>query len=79
MATTKIKNAYNATEADIQPGAKFGYVIVAEVGHDNDWAAYRGPADWSPERVALHGQRISKEAAEDLFPIMKWVGLHYRT
>lgn len=76
--TTEIKNAYHATEADIQPGARFGYMVVAEVGPDNNWAAYRGLVGWSPERVALHGDKISQEAAEGLFPVMKWAGLFYR-
>ena len=74
----EFKNAYQATEADIQPGAKFGYIVVAEIGYDNDWAAYRGPVDWTPERVAHEGQKINREAAENLFPVMKWAGLYYR-
>lgn len=72
------KNAYTATEADLQPGTQFGYIVTAEIGYDNDWTAYRGPVDWTPEQVAYQGQKLSKEAAEALFPVMKWAGLRYR-
>jgi hypothetical protein len=74
----KFKNARTALRADLQPGAQFGYVVTAEVGYENDWAAYRGPVDWTPEKVAYEGDKLNKAAAEALFPVMKAAGLRYR-
>lgn len=64
-------SAYHATEKDIVPGATFGYIVVAVVGEDKDWAAYRALTDQAPEEVAGNGDKITKEAAEALFPVMK--------
>ena len=42
--------------------------IVAVMGAVGDWAAYEGPASWPDARVAFEGDKISREAAEALFP-----------
>jgi len=44
-----------------------GFKIIAVIGYNNDWCAYRGLTDWSDERCAAQGDKISKDAAEALF------------
>lgn len=50
--------------------------IVAVAGYANDWAAYKAPADWTDDRVASDGDKISATMARDLFPCFK--SLKYR-
>lgn len=32
---------------------------VAITGHNNDWAVYAGPEDWSPHAVARSGDKVN--------------------
>lgn len=52
--------------------------IVAWAGGGGDWAAYLGPSDWSDQKVAEEGDKITRAAAESLFPAFKWSGRYYR-
>jgi hypothetical protein len=52
--------------------------VVAVIGHSGDWTAYRGPSDWTDEQVAQSGDKITKEAAEGLFPTIRNLGLRWR-
>lgn len=56
-----------------------GYKVIAVIGHNNDWAAYAGLADWSNEEVAENGDKVDKKAAEALFPMIVRSGRTYRS
>lgn len=75
---SETKCAYNATNTDLIPGARFGYKVIAVVGGANDWAAYLGLTSQTDDEVARNGDKISKDAAEALFPIFKWSEFRYR-
>jgi len=55
-----------------------GYKVVAVLGADKDWAAYRGPLDWDDERVCTDGDKLLKEVAVALFPSFANSGRYYR-
>ena len=75
---TEMKNAYRVHPDEIKPDDHYCYVVVAVVGYGHDWAAYRGLADWSPERVADEGDKLAEEAAGALFPTLA-ATLRYRS
>lgn len=62
----------------LKPNDKLGFKIIAVIGYNNDWSAYRGLSDWSDEQTASMGDKISKEAAEALFYAPVALGLSYR-
>lgn len=66
--------------ASIQPeqGDRVAVKVVACVGVVDDWAAYVGGTGWSDDKVAAEGDKLSKEAAELLFPQLVRAGLQYR-
>jgi len=66
------KNAYTTSPKDVEPGDKFAWKIVAVVSPHNavDWAAYRGPTNWSDDDVAMSGSKLRESAARYLFPIL---------
>lgn len=70
------KDAYNDRPTDIEDGDKVYYTVVAVAGRANDWAAYQGFGP--PEEVARGGEKLDKETAERLFPIMVRTGRSYR-
>jgi hypothetical protein len=51
---------------------------VAVIGYAHDWAAYQGLTDWSDDRVAMEGDKLSQAAAEALFHAPVAAGLSYR-
>jgi hypothetical protein len=57
---------------------RFSYKVVAVVGNNNTWNAYRGLTDWDDDEVARNGDAISHKAAAALFPTLdnnlSWVG-----
>jgi len=63
---------------DISADTMFSSKTVAIAGHNNDWAAYRGPSDWSDEAVVADGDKLSKREAEPLFWVMICSGRTYR-
>ena len=71
-------NPYAARPIDLKAGDRLCYVIVAVIGHGGDWPAYRGLADWPPERVALEGDKLDRKEAEAVFPVCVRAGLQYR-
>jgi len=71
--------------ADFQHNTAFPVKVVAVIGWSSDgsaaqadWAAYRGPSDWPDDRVAREGDKLSKRAAEALFPSLAAGCAYYR-
>ncbi len=60
-------NPVTANPESLSPDDRLGFKIIAVIGYNNDWCAYRGLTDWSDERCAAQGDKISKDAAEALF------------
>lgn len=50
--------------------------IVAVEGNIQDWAAYEGLNTMDPEYIAAHGDKLIRERAVKLFPILN--PKHYR-
>ncbi|MFA5416924.1 MAG: hypothetical protein WC341_00560 [Bacteroidales bacterium] len=71
-------NPVSAIPVQLKPGDKLGFKVIAVIGCNNDWAAYRGLTDWSDEDTAKRGDKISKDTAEDLFYAPVAAGLKYR-
>jgi len=61
-----------------QPEDRTAMKVVAVVGHANDWAAYKGPSDWSDDDVARNGDKIGEEEAKRLFYSLGHSDLVYR-
>lgn len=61
-------NAYNICGDEIKVNDYYGYKIVAVIHSEYFWAAYMGLTDWSDDRVAREGDKISYNAAKSLFP-----------
>ncbi len=73
------KSAYNTKPNELTEGDLLGTVVVAVVGAVGDWAAYEmeimvhdGTAP-DPEIVARNGEKISQQAAEQLFPVCRYL------
>jgi hypothetical protein len=64
---THWKNPVAAIPNKMEQGDGMAMKIVAVVHDGTRWSAYRGPSNWSDERVAQQGDKIPKEAAELLF------------
>lgn len=60
---------------DAEGGTTISVKVVAVIGYADDWAAYWGPTDQSDGWIAHRGDKISRLAAEALFPA---IGLHYK-
>ena len=54
----------------IAKGTRVPVKVVAVVGYSNDWAAYIGPSDWTDEQISKDGDKVSEDAAVNLFPAM---------
>jgi len=74
-----ILNPATVNPNNLKPDDKLGFKIIAVIGYNNDWAAYRGLIWWSDEQVANEGDKISKEVAELLFYAPTALGLEYRS
>lgn len=72
------KNPVTTRPSEMEPEDKFGLKVVAVIGVGPDWAAYMGFTDWPDEMVATNGDKITKEAAENLFPAIARTGREYR-
>jgi hypothetical protein len=56
---------------ELEAHQRFGYKVVAVVGSTGkDWAAYCAPTTWPDDEVATNGDKISEEAAKQLFPTL---------
>ena len=73
-----LREYWNSNGSDMEPETKVAVKVVASVGWSHDWAAYLGSSSDSDEEVAQHGDKISKDAAENLFPLFKRMELFYR-
>lgn len=60
--------------------ARFGFLdsvrVVAKKGGINDWAAYCGAASESADAIAAHGDKLMRDEAAPLFPLL--VATRYR-
>lgn len=74
----QFKNLVTTEPDNVNEGDAFALKVVAVAGHADDWAAYRGPSDWTDEEVASSGDKLAKEAAEALFYVMRNSGRTYR-
>jgi hypothetical protein len=63
---------------DLKPGDILAFRVVAVIGNNKDWAAYRGYSEWTDEEIACSGDKISKKAAEQLFYAPGQAKLTYR-
>ena len=78
MAKYNFKNLVTTSPSDVKQGDAFAIKVVAIAGYANDWAAYRGPSDWSDQMVAEQGDKLNEEAARVVFYVMRASGRHYR-
>lgn len=78
MSTPPTLNPVTVRPIDLSPRDRLGFKIIAVIGHQNDWAAYRGSTDKSDQWVADHGDKISQEVAEALFFAPFVADLKYR-
>jgi len=74
----QFKDLVTTRPGDVEDGDCFAVKIVAVVGYADDWAAYRGPSDWSDELVTDSGDKLLQGAAEPLFYVLRASGRHYR-
>jgi hypothetical protein len=64
---------------EVFPGDQFGYKIIMTVDkHGNWWWVTKGLTCWDDAYVRDYGDKISEEAADELFPQMKHLGYRYR-
>ena len=72
-------NFHAITHSEIQKGDRFGYKVVMSVPkHGVTWFACKGLTTWDDAYVLDHGDKISEEAANELFPMMQHLGYVYR-
>ena len=74
----RFKKGYTLRLCDIQADDCVAYKVVAIASYANDWAAYKGPSDWTDEEIALNGDKIPQKAAELLFYAFANSGRDYR-
>ncbi|KKN29046.1 hypothetical protein LCGC14_0848020 [marine sediment metagenome] len=74
----RFRNKVIVLPSDVQDGDAFPIKIVAVAGFAGDWAAYVGPSDWSDDRIADAGTKISDKAAKELFFVLAMSGRGYR-
>jgi hypothetical protein len=60
-------------------GTYAAYRVVAVKGQIEDWAAYKGPSDWSDEMICSNGNKIPENAARELFYVFDASGMRYRS
>ena len=65
------RNMSYTRPADVADGDGFALKIVAVAGHNNDWAAYYGPTDWTDEAVGEQGIKLHEEQAVPLFYVLR--------
>lgn len=78
MPVPKMLNPITVIPNDLKPRDRLGFKVIAVIGHNNDWAAYRGPTIWSDEQIGDSGDKIGQEVAELLFYAPRAAGLKYR-
>lgn len=73
------KNLVTTAPIGVEPGDAFAVKIVAVVYEypQPHWAAYRGPSDWSDDKVAEQGDVILGEAARGIFRVLARTDLPY--
>lgn len=60
-------NSYNIQQNEVRLGDRFGYKIIVIIREDGVYA-YRGPTNWSDQKVAEEGDEVSWEYVMNLFP-----------
>lgn len=63
MASRRFRNWYNTSPSDVADEDAFAVKLVAIAGTNNDYAVYAGRSDWSDEKVAANGDKVSEEQA----------------
>lgn len=72
-------NAYNVRGNEIKVNDRYGYKIIAVIHDEYFWAAYMGLTDWSDDRVAREGDKVSYEIAALLFPTINAIIPNYNS
>ena len=72
-------NPVTVVPTDLKPDDCLGFKVVAVIGYNHDWTAYRGLTSWTDAEVATGGDKLNQDAAEALFYAPKALGLHYRS
>ena len=49
--------------SDVRPGDWCAVKLVAVAGHDDDWACYVGPTNWSDRQVMDGGDKLTVDQA----------------
>ena len=75
--TLKFKNLMRVSPSDVQDNDAFALKVVAVALPGGFWRAYRGPSDWSDERVAAQGDLLLEEQAGPLFYVLRASGRRY--
>jgi hypothetical protein len=68
-------NARMITPDEVQPGDQL-IAVLSEYGHT--WYAARALTHWDDDYVRDFGDKISEEAANELFPMFQHIGWIYR-
>ena len=75
----EVLNPIMVRPSELKPDDKLGFKVIAVIGTGGDWAAYYGLTSWTDEEVAAGGDKLNKEAAENLFHAPVAAGLKYRS
>ena len=70
-------NPYIVRGDEILEKDRYGYKIIAVVHSKGFWSAYRGLTDWTDQRVAETGDKISRDVAEQLFPTLAYMQTYH--
>ena len=82
---TRVLDTSNVDINDLQGGDRLPIVMgktkfVAVIGYGySDWAAYFADASWDDDEVAIHGNKLWKDDAEDMFKFLVEAGYKYRS
>ena len=61
MRYIPLEQYYNMTHDLTTPDTAVICKVAAVTGWHGDWAAYRGPSDWTAEQVARSGDKMACE------------------
>ena len=77
MAELTFRNAVSVAPSDVHDFDAFAIKVVAVALPDGFWRAYRGPSDWSDERVAAQGDLLLEAQGSPLFYVLRASGRRY--
>lgn len=70
MPRVNFRNPLTTAPIDVEPGDAFAFKVVAVVSDIGTWTAYRGPSDWSDEKVAAQGSLLLRSQVHLLFYVL---------